>query len=132
MQSITDGVSLARALSSTIDGSVKRLLIRRRDQLGGEITDDVLILIIEAGDTPDEVERQLGFSPLENPGDGSRWGQPDFSPGFEFCEDLGFCWEMTFEFGALTCVVIVQNKPGVHVRYLDFCRCFAAPASVPI
>ena len=110
--------------------SPKRLLTKRRDQLGGTITDDVQIVIIQPGDTLEDVEQHLGFSVFQNPGDGSRWGQPDFSPGFEFCEDLGFCWEMTFEFGALTCVVIVENKPGVHSRYLDFCRSFAAPASV--
>ena len=44
MQSITDGVSFARALSSTIDGPLKRLLMKRWDQLGGEIAAGAIVM----------------------------------------------------------------------------------------
>ncbi len=62
MLTITDGGSLARALKLPIDLRLKRLLIERRDQLGGDIKNIARFLIVQPGDTLHALEAELGFS----------------------------------------------------------------------
>ena len=45
MLTITDGGSLSRALRTPIDLRLKRLLIERRDQLGGDISGEARFVI---------------------------------------------------------------------------------------
>jgi len=61
MLTITDGGSLTRALKLPIDLHLKRLLIERRDQLGGDIKGLARFLIAEPLDGIDELETALGF-----------------------------------------------------------------------
>jgi len=61
MLTIIDGGSLTRALSTSIEPTMKRLLIERRDQLGGEIKDLARFLIAESFDGLDVLEAALGF-----------------------------------------------------------------------
>jgi len=61
MLTITDGGSLSRALSSSLDPSIKRLLSRRCKQLGGDIRDQACFIIVQPGDTLQSLEAELGF-----------------------------------------------------------------------
>ncbi len=61
MLTVTGGGSLTRALSTSIDPSMKRLLIERRDQLGGDIRGQARFLIAEASDGLDALETELSF-----------------------------------------------------------------------
>lgn len=61
MLTITDGVSLARALKLSIDLRFRRLLIERRDQLGGDIEGLARFLIAEDVDDLATLETALGF-----------------------------------------------------------------------
>ncbi len=61
MLTVTDGGSLARALSRSIDVPMKRLLIERRDQLGGDIKGLARFLIAEPADGLAALEEELGF-----------------------------------------------------------------------
>ena len=67
MLTIADGGSLARALKLSIDRRLKRLLIERRDQLGGDIKDRARFIIAQSGDTIKAVEQVLGFVGLSDP-----------------------------------------------------------------
>ena len=126
MLTIADGGSLTRALSLPLDLRLKRLLIERRDQLGGEIAGHARFVVFEARDRPRWLEDALGFSILQNAGDGTRHGDPDYSPGFDTCTDHGFAYELTFELTAdFTHVVIVENAPGVNREVLEFCAKYA-------
>ncbi len=61
MLTVTDGGSLLRALSTSIDPPMKRLLVERRDQLGGDIKDLARFLIAEPLGGLDALETELGF-----------------------------------------------------------------------
>jgi len=98
MLTITDGGSLTRAHNTSIDLRLKRLLIERRDQLGGDIVDLARFIVVQPGDGLDALETALGFSILENQTDGRRFGNPDFSPSWEWLADHGHCFELVFIF----------------------------------
>ena len=80
MLSILDGETLARALNSPIGNRLRHLLRLRRDQLGGDITDQAHFVVVQPTDTPADLERTIGFSVFQNPADGSRLGDPGFTP----------------------------------------------------
>ena len=113
MLSITDGGSLARALKLPIDRRLKRLLIERRDQLGGKIADIARFVIIQPGDSLSALETELGFSVFQNPADGTRFGEPDFTPGWEWLADHGYCWEMVFilDDSGFAHAILIHNSP---------------------
>lgn len=128
MLTITDGDSLARALSSTIDDSLKWLLRLRRDQLGGDITDQANFAIVGPHDTAAELEKAIGFSIFQNPVDGSRYGDPGWAPGWEWIEDHGFAYELCFimDDSGFGHVVIIPNEQGVSPELLNFCHSYAS------
>ena len=126
MLSITDGGSLSRALKLPIDLRLKQLLIERRDQLGGNITDKARFVIVQPGDNPNALEAELSFSVFQNPGDGTRFGDPDFTPGWEWIEDHGFCFELVFIFtdDGFAHVALIQNAQGIDPELLKLCRLY--------
>jgi len=124
MLTVTDGESLSRALSLPLDPRLKRLLIKRRDQLGGNITDKARFVIVQPGDSLKALEAELSFSVFQNPGDGTCFGDPDFTPGWEWIEDQGHCFDVVFIFddSGFAHVVIVQNVQGVDPALLKLCQ----------
>lgn len=127
MLSISDGGSLAHALSSSIDHRLKLLLSRRRDQLGGDLSGQAHLVIAQPADNLDALQQGLGFSPLDNPIDGSRFGDPDFSPGWEWLADHGFCFELVFIFddSGFAHVVLVPKEQGVDTELIALCSTYA-------
>ena len=121
---ITDGGSLTRALRMPLDPRLKQLLIERRDQLGGDVAGEARFVIVQHGDTPDALKQQLSFSVFQNPGDGTRFGDPDFTPGWEWIEDHGHCFELVFIFtdDGFAHVVLVENVEGVDPALLKLCQ----------
>ncbi len=127
MLTITDGVSLARALRMPLDPGIKRLLRLRCKQLGGDTTGQVRFVIFQPGDTLDQLDRQLSFSVFQNAGDGSRIGELDFTPGWEWIEDHGHFFELVFIFddSGFAHVVLIENSQGVDPELLSLCRVYA-------
>jgi hypothetical protein len=128
MLSIRDGGALSRALSSPIDERIKRLLTMRRDQLGGDITDLAHFVIVQLDDTAGDLQRAIGFSVFRNAGDGSVFGDPDFTPGWEWIEDHGFAYELCFimDDSGFAHVVIVPRTGGTEATLINFCRQYAS------
>jgi len=126
MLTITDGGSLSRALRMPIDLRLKRLLIKRRDQLGGDITGQARFVIVQPGDSPDALEAELGFSILQNPADGTRFGDPDFTPGWEWIEEHGHCFELAFIMtdDGFAHIVLIENSQGVEPELLRLCQIY--------
>ncbi len=90
MLSLRNSAAVARALSSDIDPELRGLIARRVQQLEGYGADDigelVHFLVVEPGDTMEAIEAELGFSPLVNFVDGTRHGQPGWTPSWETAE----------------------------------------------
>ena len=127
MLSITDGGSLSRALKLPIDLQLKQLLIERRDQLGHEIFNEARFVIVQPGDSVNALEAELGFSVFQNPADGTRFGEPDFTPGWEWLAYHGFCFEMVFIFddSGFAHVVLVENRPLQNRKLRLLCLTYA-------
>ncbi len=123
MLTVTGGGSLSRALSTSIDPLSKRLLIERRDQLGGDIVGLARYIVVQPGDGLDALETALGFSILQNQTDGRRFGDPEFSPSWEWLADHGHCFEMVFIFddSGFAHVVLIENAQGADPELLRLC-----------
>jgi hypothetical protein len=124
MLSIIDGGSLARALSSSIDDRLKQLLTTRSKQLGDNIESHARFIIAQPADPLPFVQEALGFSPLHNPIDGTRFGEPDFTPTWEWIEDHAFCFELVFIFddSGFAHVLIVEAAGGADTELLALCH----------
>jgi hypothetical protein len=128
MLSISDGEALARASTTELDHRLTRLLTLRSKQLGGDITDQAHFAIVRPTDTAHDLERTLGFSIFQNPADGSRDGEPGFSPGFEWIQDHGFAYELCFimDDSGFGHIVIIPKEQGVDPGLLSFCQQYAS------
>ncbi len=100
MISLRDSAAVDRALASDIDPELRALIERRAGQLREYCADDigelVHFLIVEAGDTIEAVQAELGFSPLVNFVDGARYGQPGWTPSWESVERHSSWFELVF------------------------------------
>ena len=132
MLTITDEGSLSRALSSSIDTRLKELLIERVRQLAvDDLTTAACFVIVRPGDTDESLEQALGFSVFRNPADGTRFGDPDFSPGWEWLASHPFGYELTFEGTTdFTTVVMVEVGPGTDPDLLKLFATYAGEQAV--
>ena len=128
MLTITDGGSLSRVLGLPIDLRLKSLLIERRDQLGGDVTDIARFIVVQPGDSIKALEAELSFSVFQNCTDGRRFGDPEFSPSWEWLAYHGFCFEMVFIFddSGFAHVVLVENRPLVNRKLRLLCLTYAS------
>ena len=125
MLTITDGGSLAGALKLPIDSHLKQLLIERRDQFGGDITNIARFIVVQRGDSMTALEEKLGWSVFVTP-EGQRFGKPSFYPGFEWLADHGHCFEMVFILtdDGFAHVVIIEQSVGVDPDLLKLCKMY--------
>ena len=113
------------SFESITDPDILKLVKLRHVQLGDELFGSVII--VEAGDTISDIEKEIGFSILTNLFDDVRYPDPDFVPCFEAMEDHGNFYEMLFLFsdGDDGTVEIFIPKVGVDPLLLSMCSQFA-------
>lgn len=64
--------------------------INERNEYCSEDPDELgPIIVLEPGDTSDDLKQITGFSIIEGPFDDSRFGDENFAPSFEFAESHG-------------------------------------------
>jgi hypothetical protein len=122
--------ALAFALDRLEDPTLKRLLSLRRDQLA-EYEDDLInFAIIRPGDPIAAFELAFGFSPLVCIADGTPFGEPGYSPPFEYCADHGGWFEapIILSDDGTGVVLIVQDEDGVDVDLIALMRAYAVPS----
>src|SRR4051794_775151 len=83
---VTNGSEMARALASPIDKRIRRLLRRRRGQLGDDLTGHVHFAVVQLGDTPADVEAMVGL-PI--------FGTAEYRP--DWVQDHGSAFELVFD-----------------------------------
>ena len=111
-------------LNLVTDPDILKLVKLRHYQLGDEMFGSVII--VEAGDTVQDIEQEIGFSILTNLFDNVRYPDPDFVPCFEVLEDHGGCYEMVFIFGdGDDAIEIFIPKQGVDNELLAMCSQYA-------
>lgn len=93
MLSIRSSADMVTALNTLLDPDLRRLLTDRCDQLsdydGYDLGDLVHIIVAQRDDTLAKLEAEAGVPLATNLVDGSRLGEPDFEPCFEYVERHG-------------------------------------------
>ena len=125
MQVIRD-VAAADAIT---DPELRRLIQQRIDDLS-EYEDDGLVnfIIVELGDAIETIDAELGFSILGNRWDGSRWGDPAFTPSWEILEEhqhpeyFELVWVISDDGTGITAFV---PKLGIDPDLLAMCKAYA-------
>ncbi len=101
-----------RNLSDThqVSDTEIRIMVRQRiDALGGDAFDTTELgyfLVVEVADTLGALSAQMGFPILCNRWTGICFGQPGFTPSFEFVEEF----ETAFD------LVTLRDQHSAHVR----------------
>ena len=131
MLHLYDRATMAHALSLDLDPRLHDLLAERIAALAtpnGDLTDSTEYLIVEPGDTEADIARHVGFSPLIEPFDGIRFGEPGFHPGgWDRLVDHGGWFELVVTFGStFAYVLLIQDADGVIPDLRQLCRRFAA------
>jgi hypothetical protein len=112
MLSVYDSVSMDFALSCPLDPYLKKLLLRRLDMLSEfsnfDLSELAHFVIVEPGDTLATIENELGFSPFVNFVDGAKFGEPEFTPS----------WEWLVAHGPLFESVFTRSDAGVGINLL--------------
>ena len=125
MLTITDRGSLSRALRLPIDARLKLLLVERRDQLGGDITDIVRFIVVQPGDSLKALKQELGFDIFQD-ADGVSFPDPSFSGRWDWMADHAHTIELVIEgTDASTNVVLIQISPITNRRLRALCLTYA-------
>lgn len=120
-----DRATIAHALSLDLEPSLHLLLANRIGALTEDLIDYTEYLVVQVGDTEEDLVRHIGFSPLVDPVDGARFGQPGFQPGFDWVTDHGGWFELVFTFGStFAYILLIEDAPGALTDLIDLCRQF--------
>ena len=116
------------SLSQVADPDVRALIERRIEEYGAD-AGLATFVVVEPGDPVASLDAQLGFHVLANRSDGTRHGDPGFSPSFEVAEEHPCCYEMVFvlaDYG--DGVIVLVPKRGADPRLLALCAEYAVPS----
>ena len=131
MLSLRTASAMQVAASTYPDPQFRDLLALRLAQLnsddGTDLAELVHIIVFDVGDGLEALEAELGFSPLRNDTDGTVYGQPDFTPSWEWIANHGGWFELVYVFtdwgnGA---IVYVRHADGVEPSLIDLCAASA-------
>lgn len=132
MLSLYDTATMEFALSCPLDPFLKELLLRRLDMLS-EFSDYDLsqlahFIIVEPGDTLEEIESELGFSPFVNFVDGAKFGDHAFIPSWEWLIAHGPWFETVFarSDAGVGINLLVPNSLDVEPQLLALLNAFSA------
>jgi len=89
----------------------------------GDLTDDTEWLVVEPGDTEEDIIREIGFSPLVEEIDGTRFGSPDFHPSWDHIAMHEGYYEAIWTFGSTFAYILFI--PDVEGLLLALCREYA-------
>lgn len=115
----------AAPTNASIDPALRRLLADRvSDWTTTCLLDHTHLLIVEAGDTEQDIVAEVAFSPLINPLDGERFGSSRFVPHWDWFEEHQGWFELVFTVGndGFAFVLLIRDADGVDPDLLSLCR----------
>jgi hypothetical protein len=128
---ITDEPTFTSALASVVDPRLGKLL-RTRLKLyrAGCLLDLTMLVVLEPGDTAEDIQRETGLNPLVSPLDGTRYGDTGFE---QYCDWLSFS-DGHFEW--ITCagdtgyatILLVPDRPDVDAELIAMLHEYAGEA----
>ena len=122
------------AIAGITDPALRQLIERRiqeiseccpwdADELGS-------MIVVEPGDTADDLQAIMGFSILESIFDDSHFGDEEFAPSFDFAEIVGEdLYELVYVIsdGGYGYDIFIPNLPGLDPVIRSFCQTYAIP-----
>lgn len=127
MLHLFDRATMAHTLTLSLDPRLRRLLRQRMEAYGNDLLDQTEFLIVEAGDSEDDVQRHIGFSPLVEPIDGNRFGQPGFHPHWDWLARHDGWYEMIVTFGSTFAYVLFVQADAADTSALQrLCDTYAS------
>ncbi len=127
MLHLYDRATMVHALTLDLYPTLLRLLKDRIGALGEALIDWTEYLVVESGDTEADIIRHVGFSPLVEPIDGRRFGEPGFHPHWDWLTDQNGWFEMIVTFGStFAYVLLIQDSEGVPSDITTLCRTYAS------
>lgn len=130
MLHLYDRATMAHALTLDLDPHLHRLLADRIGALTEDLIDSTEYLLVQAGDTEEDIIRHIGFSPLIDPIDGWRFGAPAFQPCWDWLADHSGWFEMIVTFGStFAYILLIEDKPGKN-ELIEMCRTCSGDGNV--
>lgn len=125
MLHLYDRATMAHALTLDLDPELHRLLRERIASLRTEeydLTDDTEFIVIQPGDSEDDLIRHVGFTPLTEPIDGIAYGQPGFHPHWDYLPRHPGWFEMILTFGStFAYILFIQHADGIEPDLAALC-----------
>ena len=132
MLSIYDVATLNAALANQLDPRLRALIEQRiasaRDK---GLADMTHIVVVQSGDTEAKIVSAIGWSPLINPIDESRFGEPSFVAPWDWVQwsDDGRFLEIVVPVGdgGFAFILLIEAAPDMDPDLLALCRSHARP-----
>jgi hypothetical protein len=117
------------SVSSIADPDVRAIVEQRFAELGAG-TDIGYMIVVEAGDSVESLEKETSCPILRNLFDDARYGDPDFAPSFEALEEHASCYEMVFILNddGYGIDIFIPKQEGIDTELLAMCAEYASPA----
>jgi len=116
------------------DTSLRQLIERRIQEISECCPWDAdelgPMIVVEPGDTAEDLQAIMGFSILESIFDDSHFGDEEFAPSFEFAEIVGEdLYELVYVIsdGGYGYDIFIPNLPGLDPVIRSFCQTYAIP-----
>ncbi|KQM13898.1 hypothetical protein [Novosphingobium sp. Leaf2] len=130
MLTIFDRAAMAQMLTKDIEPQLHSLLDQRFAVLltaEGDLAEWTEYVVVEPGDSEADLIGAVGFSPLVDPIDGRRFGDPAFRPHWAYLADLGGWFEMIITSGStFAYVFLIKDADGVLHELRRMCQEYAA------
>lgn len=132
MLSLYDAASTADVLDQPLSPVLRTLITDRlSDARALGLADLTHIVVIQPGDTEEALRQELGWSPLENPIDGDRFGTATFLPFWPWLQNLGGWYELLHPVGndGFAYILLIENVEGALAGLLAMCRQYCEEAT---
>lgn len=129
MLSFYDAAAIVAApTNSSIDPTLKQLIADRvHDWTATDLLNLTHLLVVQPGDTEDELMEAVAFSPLVNPLDGRRFGSKGFEPCWDWLERHDGYYEMIVTVGndGFAYILMIEDSAGIDPQLRQLCQTYA-------
>jgi hypothetical protein len=130
MQVIRDPASL----SNVTDPAIRQLIHHRIATITSDGPYDAdlhgYFLVVEAGDTLEAINQQVGFDILTNRWTSLRWDHQEYTPAFEYIEEHQSCFEALYvrDDSGYAVLILFSKDIGIP-EVIAMCQRFAVPGT---
>ena len=126
-----DPMQIVRDLDSLAlvpDPAIRQMIQERIDAIASDEPYDAAqhgyFLVVDPGDSLGTISKQIGFDILADRWTGIRFGQPDYTPSFEFVELIDAIYDMLFiiDDSGYGIELLIPKTDGVDAELLAMCQ----------